>query len=226
MFSSTISCLDQKHSQWLSSEKVAWKAESQQSMSSLFRSTLLCRKTMHKEYSFQLCCSDWFNNLSVDTEKHNFMFSKQSVTDGTSIEVYMPLLWKDGVLHTCLSLQKHCSSPIPAAVPYLDKAKPSHKEWDLPTSSREMLFCSLHLHWRLLAAAVAQDALKDDSGSIVTCFSMSSDNLIKPHKKQTNACAELCMLRWWAKPTNDKHRNNNCLFLSTCHIIQQAPPCS
>lgn len=162
-----------KNSQWLKSEKVAWKAESQQSMSSLFRSTLLCHKTMHKKYSFQLCCSDWFNNLSVDAEKHNFMFSKQRVLHiGQVLRSTCHTCERMGFyirLYHCRSAQQeHCTSPIPSASPCLGKAKPSHEEWDLPTSSREMLFCSLHLHWQLLAAAVGQDAFKDDSCSIIS----------------------------------------------------------
>jgi len=141
LFSSMISCLDQKCSQWLSSEKVAWKAESQQSMSSLFRNALLCHKITRKEYSFQLCCADWFNDLSVDAEKHNFMFSKQRtfqighVLRSTCHSCERMGFYK-GVYHCRSAQQGHCISPIPSAVPCLDKAKPSPEGWDLPTSSR------------------------------------------------------------------------------------------
>ena len=143
-------------------------------MSSLFRSTLLCRKTTRKEYSFQLCCSDWFNNLSVDTEKHNFMSSKQRALQiGLVLRSTCHSCERMGfyihVYHCRSTQQEHCAPPILSATACLGRAKPSHEEWDLAASSREMLFCSLHLHWRLLAAAVAQDAFKDDSCSIM-CY--------------------------------------------------------
>lgn len=132
----------------------------------------------------------------------------------TKVSITVDLLSKGTASHLshqpCLvwtKLNLHLRGGI--CQPVVDKCCSVHY-----TSADDSLQQQLH---RMLSKTTVVDMY-------VTCFSMIIWS--NPTKIQTNACAELCMLGQWAKLENDTQRNHNCLLLSTCHIVQQVPPCS
>lgn len=188
-----------KNSQWLKSEKVAWKAESQQSMSSLFRSTLLCHKTMHKKYSFQLCCSDWFNNLSVDAEKHNFMFSKQRVLHIVQVlRSTFHSCERMGFTYVSITVDVLSKSTAPhlSHQPHLVEVKLNlHMRSGICQPVVERC-CSVHYTSTGNSLQQQLDRMLSKTTVVVlyvTCFSMSSDNLIKPHTIQVHMLNCACL---------------------------------